>query len=87
MAAVALGLAALVSCNTLEVTMPRGPQGEQGPQGNPGKDGFSAYEVWVNAVKDKMIDYTGETDMAHFFAYLKGKDGEKGEKGDKVAKR
>ena len=42
----------LQGCNTLEVTMPKGPQGEQGIQG---KDGLSAYEVWLQALKDGIL--------------------------------
>lgn len=72
------GVSVLVSCNSLEVTMPVGPQGEQGV---PGKDGLSAYELWVKAVQDKTIDYTGPTDISHFFLYLKGKDGVDGKDG------
>ncbi len=76
-----IALAALVSCNTLEVTMPIGPRGEQGIQGVPGKDGLSAYDLWVKAIQEKQIDYTGPVDINHFFIYLKGKDGADGTNG------
>lgn len=58
--------------------MPVGPRGEQGASG---KDGLSAYELWVKAVSDKTIDYSGPTDISHFFLYLKGKDGADGKDG------
>ena len=70
-----IGVSMLASCNSLEVTMPVGPRGEQGIQGVAGKDGLSAYELWVKAVQEKQIDYTGSVDISHFFLYLKGKDG------------
>lgn len=74
-------VAALGSCNSLEVTMPVGPRGEQGIQGVPGKDGLSAFELWVKAVQEKQIDYSGPLDINHFFLYLKGKDGADGKDG------
>ena len=70
-----LGVSMASACNSLEVTMPVGPRGEQGVQGLqglPGKDGMSAYELWVKAVKEKLIDYSGPVDLTHFFLYLKG---------------
>ena len=73
-----VGASALAACNSLEVTMPVGPQGEQGVQGVPGKDGLSAYELWVKAIQEKQIDYSGPVDINHFFLYLKGKDGTDG---------
>lgn len=76
-----IAAAALASCNSLEVTMPVGPRGEQGIQGVPGKDGLSAYELWVKAVQEKQVDYTGPVDINHFFIYLKGKDGKDGKDG------
>ncbi len=72
------GVSVLAACNSLEVTMPVGPQGERGL---PGEDGLSAYEVWVKAVQDKTIDYSGPVDIAHYFLYLKGKDGSDGKDG------
>lgn len=78
---VLLAVSALASCNSLEVTMPVGPRGEQGVQGLPGKDGLSAYELWVKAVQEKSIDYSGPVDINHFFLYLKGKDGVDGKDG------
>ena len=76
-----VGASALAACNSLEVTMPVGPQGEQGVQGVPGKDGLSAYELWVKAIQEKQIDYSGPVDINHFFLYLKGKDGTDGKDG------
>lgn len=76
-----IGVSMLASCNSLEVTMPVGPRGEQGIQGVAGKDGLSAYELWVKAVHEKQIDYTGSVDISHFFLYLKGKDGVDGKDG------
>ena len=76
-----IGVSMLASCNSLEVTMPVGPRGEQGIQGVAGKDGLSAYELWVKAVQEKQIDYTGSVDISHFFLYLKGKDGVDGKDG------
>ena len=70
------------SCNSLEVTLPRGPQGEQGIQGVAGKDGLSAYELWVSCVKDHQIaDWDGGTGVDDYFKYLKGKDGRDGKDG------
>ena len=86
-----LGSAALVSCNKLEVTLPKGPQGEQGIQGIQGiqgvngKDGISAYDVWVNALKDGTLsdwDST-KTTISDYFLYLKGVKGDKGDRGEK----
>ena len=51
-----LGVSMASACNSLEVTMPVGPRGEQGVQGLPGKDGMSAYELWVKAVQENLID-------------------------------
>ena len=69
----------LQGCNTLEVTMPKGPQGEQGIQG---KDGLSAYEVWLQALKDGILTgWDGGTALTDFFLYLKGKDGTDGKDG------
>ena len=74
--------AMLTACNTLEVTLPKGPQGEQGIQGVSGKDGLSAYETWVKCVNDNTIsDWDGGTDLNDFFRYLKGKDGHDGKNG------
>ena len=61
--------------------MPVGPQGEQGVQGKPGKDGLSAYELWVKAVQEKIINYSGSVDISHYFLYIKGKDGRDGKDG------
>ena len=76
-----IGASALAACNSLEVTMPVGPKGEQGVQGVPGKDGLSAYDLWVKAVQEKQIEYSGPIDINHFFIYLKGKDGVDGKDG------
>ena len=84
LAAFVLLAAASVSCNKLEVTLPKGPQGDQGIQGVTGKDGLTAYEVWVNAVKGGEVrgwDAT-RTEVYDYFLYLKGEKGDKGDKGD-----
>ena len=73
LAACVLLAAASVSCNKLEVTLPKGPQGDQGIQGVTGKDGLTAYEVWVNAVKGGEVrgwDAT-RTEVYDYFLYLK----------------
>ena len=70
---------AVCSCTQLEVVLPRGPQGEQGI---PGLDGLSAYEVWVQSIKNRIISYAGGTEINDFFIYLKGKDGKDGRKGE-----
>ena len=76
------GLTVMVSCNSLEVTLPKGPQGEQGIPGVSGKDGMSAYEIWVKSVNDHIVsDWTGGTEVTDFFKYLKGKDGADGKDG------
>jgi hypothetical protein len=61
--------------NDLNMFLPEGPQGE------PGKDGKSAYEVWVEAVENDIVEWDESTDMSGFFRYLKGKDGKDGENG------
>ena len=83
LAAFVLLAAASVSCNKLEVTLPKGPQGDQGIQGVTGKDGLTAYEVWVNAVKGGEVrgwDAT-RTEVYDYFLYLKGEKGDKGDTG------
>ena len=70
---------AVCSCTQLEVVLPRGPQGEQGI---PGCDGLSAYEVWIQSIKNRIISYAGGTEINDFFIYLKGKDGKDGQKGE-----
>ena len=81
-AVILIGTAMAAACNTLEVTMPKGPQGEQGVQGVSGKDGLSAYEIWVESIKDKTVsDWSGGTSVTDFFKYLKGKDGVDGKDG------
>ena len=63
-AVILIGTAMAAACNTLEVTMPKGPQGEQGVQGVSGKDGLSAYEIWVESIKDKTVsDWSGGTSV------------------------
>lgn len=59
----------LCSCsNELTIVMPKGPAGA------------SAYEVWVQAVKDGTVDWDADrTDLANFFLYLKGQDGKDGQ--------
>ena len=78
-----VGAAALSSCNSLEVTLPRGPQGEQGIRGISGTDGLSAYELWARAVSEGTIpDWDGgKTTVSDYFIYLKGADGENGKDG------
>ena len=65
-----IGVSMLASCNSLEVTMPVGPRGEQGIQGVAGKDGLSAYELWVKAVQEKQIDYTGSVATLVIFSFI-----------------
>ncbi|MFV0419531.1 MAG: hypothetical protein ACK5KT_12480 [Dysgonomonas sp.] len=62
------------SCNNeLTIEMPQGPAGPQG---------LSAYELWVQAVKDGTIDWDiNNIDLENFFLYLKGKDGQNGTNG------
>lgn len=46
-----------------------------------GPEGLSAYEVWLQAIEDGTIEWTGSTEVVGFFLYLKGEDGEDGEDG------
>ena len=61
----------LNSCsNKLTIEMPKGPAGA------------SAYEVWVQAVKDGTIVWDADrTDLNNYFLYLKGEDGKDGSNG------
>ncbi len=68
-----LSAVAVCSCNTLEVTLPKGPQGERGIQGTAG---LTAYELWLRQIGDGTLKgWDGGTGMEDFFLYLKGKDG------------
>jgi len=64
----------LHSCSSeLTIEMPKGPAGTAGA---------SAYDVWVQAVKDGVINWdAGRTDLANYFLYLKGEDGQNGSNG------
>lgn len=67
----------LAACST-DLSM-HFPQGPEGPAGN---DGKSAYELWVDEVKNGNIPWNiDETELSDFFRYLKGKDGENGQNG------
>jgi len=57
---------------------PQGPQGEQGEQGVPG---LSAYEVWLEEIRNNP-DYEGGYERVDFFLYLKGEQGEPGDDAD-----
>ena len=65
----------MYSCeNELHIIMPQGPKGA---------DGASAYEVWVQAVKDGTIDWdANRIDITNYFLYLKGQDGKDGQNGN-----
>ncbi|MDO4771879.1 MAG: collagen-like protein, partial [Porphyromonas sp.] len=54
------------SCNEIDIISPPGPRG------------FSAYEVWVEAVKNGKIEWAEDTDLANYFKYLKGEKGDAG---------
>lgn len=64
-------------------------KGEKGTDGTDGVAGKSAYELWIEDVNQGKITNpntgepwpTTEITQAHFWKYLRGKDGEKGEKG------
>ena len=64
-------LFSLYSCsNDLKIVMPQGPAGA------------SAYDVWVQAVKDGTIAWdVNRTDITNYFLYLKGQDGANGSSG------
>jgi len=64
----------LYSCsNELTIVMPNGPTGPAGA---------SAYDVWVQAVKDGIINWdVNLTDINNYFLYLKGQDGKDGKDG------
>ena len=52
------------------------------PSGPAGPAGASAYEVWVQAVKDGVINWdVNLTDINNYFLYLKGQDGQNGSNG------
>lgn len=56
----------LSSCDDLEIMSPPGPSG------------LSAYQAWVKAVESGEIKWTAAVDLANFFKYLKGEQGEPG---------
>lgn len=67
----------LAACST-DLSM-HFPQGPEGPAGN---DGKSAYELWVDEVKNGSIPWSmDEIELSDFFRYLKGKDGKDGQDG------
>jgi hypothetical protein len=71
MMALGIVLLSLYSCsNELTIEMPKGPAGPAGA---------SAYEVWVQAVEDGIIDWDKDRiDLNNYFLYLKGKNGAPG---------
>lgn len=63
----------LFSCdNDLQINMPKGPQGP---------DGKSAYDLWLEGLENGTIIWDGNTDLAGYFLYYKGKDGKNGVNG------
>lgn len=63
----------LSACSHIESTLPAGPEGPKGDTG------ASAYEFWVENVKNGTLEWDKEaTSVADFFIYLKGKDGSNG---------
>lgn len=56
-----------VGCDRVEVLSPQGPRG------------FSAYEVWVNAIRDGKIKWDQGTDLANYFKFIKGEKGDTGQ--------
>lgn len=76
-----ISVSMIISCATdVSMELPRGPQGE------PGK---SAYEIWVDAVKQGIAYHwgTGEiwpidrTTLGDFYYFLTGQDGQNGKNG------
>lgn len=61
------GVLSFASCNNIDILSPPGPQGPEGK---------SAYELWLQALKDGTIEWSGETDIANYFKFLKGEPGE-----------
>ena len=56
-----------VACDDIDIVSPPGPRG------------FSAYEVWVESVKNGKIHWTEGTDLPNYFKYIKGEKGDTGE--------
>lgn len=69
---VGLPLLFLFSCsNDLSMSFPAGPQGPAG---------LSAYELWVQHVKDKTIEWNiNQIEVVDYYLYLKGDDGAAGQ--------
>lgn len=60
-------------CVNYTLTMPEGPKGESG---------LSAYELWVNDVKNGVVDWDpSRTEVNDYFIYRKGQDGKPGKDG------
>ncbi|WP_052095369.1 collagen-like protein [Porphyromonas cangingivalis] len=55
-----------VACNDIDIVTPPGPRGH------------SAYEVWVEAVKNGTIVWKEATDLPNYFKYIKGEKGDAG---------
>ncbi|MDO4789772.1 MAG: collagen-like protein, partial [Porphyromonas sp.] len=55
-----------IACDRIEILSPPGPRG------------LSAYEVWVEAVNNKTIQWENGTDLANYFKYIKGVKGDSG---------
>lgn len=54
------------ACDSIEIVSPPGPSGK------------SNYEIWVEAVNNKEINWTLGTDVANYFKYIKGEKGDSG---------
>lgn len=74
-----LSTMALSCSNEMHMFLPEGPEGPQGPQG---ENGLSAYELWLEELKNGNINWNGDTDLAGFFLYFKGQDGRDGQDGE-----
>lgn len=60
-------------CVNYTLTMPEGPKGESG---------LSAYELWVNDVKNGVVDWdSSRIEINDYFIYRKGQDGKPGKDG------
>lgn len=60
-------------CVNYTLTMPEGPKGESG---------LSAYELWVNDVKNGVVDWDpSRIEINDYFIYRKGQDGKPGKDG------
>lgn len=70
----ALSAAIFVTCSSdIDVFVPASTTIPQ--QGEPGLQGESAYEDWLKAIDNGDVSWSGGTDAAGFFRFLKGSDG------------